>query len=58
MKKIAGVLMLVFTFSIILSNISFAQEITVDIAGKKSAYTGNVYSLELNGVWVLHKHRA
>jgi len=52
MKKIAGVLMLVFTFSIILSNISFAQEITVDIAGKKSAYTGNVYSLELNGVWV------
>jgi len=52
MKKLAAALVLVMVVSLWLTNLSFSQEITVDIAGQKSVYKGTVYNLELNGIWV------
>lgn len=52
MKRFITALVFVFSFCLLLTNLSFSQGITVDIAGGKSTYTGNVYNLELNGIWV------
>lgn len=52
MRKFLSALILFTLICSLFTNVSFSQNITVDIAGTKSTYTGNVYSLELNGVWV------
>jgi len=52
MKRFLTALALILIVCLWLTNISFSQEIIVDIAGKKSTYTGSVYSIELNGVWI------
>ena len=52
MKRFITALVFVFSFCLLLTNLSFSQGITVDIAGGKPTYTGNVYNLELNGIWV------
>ncbi|HEY8422132.1 MAG TPA: N-acetylmuramoyl-L-alanine amidase [Thermoclostridium sp.] len=52
MRKFFTSLVLILIVCLWLTNMSFSQEIIVDIAGRKSTYTGNVYSIELNGVWI------
>lgn len=52
MKKFISCLVLIFLISLCLTGTVFSQQITVDIAGKKSTYNGNVYNFELNGVWI------
>lgn len=43
---------LILTVCIWLTGLSFSLDIIVDIAGQKSTYKGNIYNLELNGIWV------
>lgn len=51
MKKRLSCLILIFLF-LALTNAVFAQGITVQIGSKTTTYTGTVYNLELNGVWI------
>lgn len=52
MRKFTTALVLILVVCLWLTNNSYTQGITVDVAGQKSTYTGSVYTLELNGVWV------
>lgn len=51
-KKLIASLALILTVCIWLTGSSFSLDIIVDIAGQKSTYKGNIYNLELNGIWV------
>ncbi len=52
MKKIISVAFFILVIFVILSNTAFSQNITVKIGKNETSYSGTLYNLELNGLWI------
>jgi len=52
MRKALPVLFLVLLILSFISNSAYSKNITVKVGGEELTYTGTLYNLELNGLWI------
>jgi len=52
MRKALPVLFLVFLILSVISNSAYSKNITVKVGGEELTYSGTIYNLELNGLWI------